>query len=136
VTQFGDVAIADDDVGIAVQERRQQPRNLVRRVLIVGIRIDDEVGTGFQRRVDPRHECRGETLVASQPHDVIGAAPPCHLRRPVARSIVHHEDFDDVDSSDDAREIGERRGQRRRLVETRDLDDELCHRARNTSIRR
>src|SRR5262249_33494542 len=48
--------------------------------------------------------------------------------RPIARSVVDDEDFDDVDAGDGPRKIRQRRRQRVGLVEARNLDDELFQR--------
>ena len=44
VLDVADVAVADDDVGLAREQRRDQPRDVAAGVLIVGVGVDDEVG--------------------------------------------------------------------------------------------
>jgi hypothetical protein len=124
---IGDVAVADADIGLAVQQRRQQLRDVGGGVLVVGVGVDDEIGAGLERGVDAGGESGGEPLVATQPDDVIDAAGTRHVRRPVARPVVDDQHLDDVDAGNRLGQIGERRRQRLRLVQARDLDDELLH---------
>ena len=108
-----------------LQQRREQLRDLVARVLVVGVGVDDEVGAALERGVDAGRERRRQPLVAAQPDDVIDAARARDVRRAVARPVVDDQDLDDVDAGDRSRQIGERRRQRLRLVEARDLDDQF-----------
>ncbi len=95
-----DVAVADDDVGLALEQGLEQRRNLVPGVLIVGVGVDDEVGAAFERGVDAGGERRRQALVAAQPDDVIDAGRARDIGRAVARSVVDDQDFDDVDARD------------------------------------
>ena len=55
------------------------------------------------------------------------AAGARDVRRAVARPVVDDQDLDDVDAGNALRQVRERRRQRLRLVEARNLDDELFH---------
>ena len=78
--------------------------------------------------VDAGHECRREPFVPPQPHHMFDAAAAGDIRRPVARSVVYDEDFDDVDARNGSWQVGDGRRQRFGLAEARpDLDDELLH---------
>ena len=103
-------------------------RDLVPGVLIVGVGVDDEVGAALERGVDAGGERRRQPLVPAQPDDVIDAGRARDIGRAVARSVVDDQDFDDVDARDGSRQFRQRRRQRVRLVEARDLDDELRQR--------
>ena len=52
------LAVADDEVGVAAQDRRHQLRDVGRVVLVVGVGVDDHVGAQLQRRVEPCLERR------------------------------------------------------------------------------
>ena len=75
----------------------------------------------------PGHEAGSEPLVPPEAHDVIDAVGARHLGRPVGRSVVDDEHLDPVDARDLPGQVGQRRGQRLRLVQARDLDDQLLH---------
>jgi hypothetical protein len=122
-----DVAIADADVGLAGDQRLQQLLDVAARILIVGVGVDDVVGAEFDGGVDARHERRGEAFVAAEADDVMHAVRARHVRRAVARPVVDHQDFDDVDSGDGRRQIAQRVRQRERFVQARDLDDQFGH---------
>ncbi len=94
-------------------------------VLIVGVRVDDDVGAGFEAGVDARDERRGQTLLSPEPHDVVDAKPPGDLGRAVVRSVVNDQPFDRVDARHGRRQVRQRLRKRRRLVQTGDLDDQL-----------
>ena len=79
--------------------------------------------------VQARLEAGGEALVVRQLHDVVDAVGARDLDRPVGGAVVDDEPLDGVEAGDLAREIGQRRRQRRLLVEAGDLDDELHARA-------
>ena len=96
-----------------------------RRVLVVGVRVDDDVGAELQARVEARLEAGGKALVVRQLDDVVDAVLARHLDRAVGRAVVDDEPLDDVEARDLAREVGERRRERLLLVEAGDLDDEL-----------
>ena len=97
-------------------------------VLIVGVGVDDEVGALLDGGVDAGDERRREPLVAAHADDVIHAAGARDVGGAVAGAVIDDERFDDVDPGHGLRQIGERRRQRLRLVQARDLDDELLQR--------
>ncbi len=77
----------------------------------------------------------GETPVRAVRHHVVDAELAGHLDRAVGAAVVDDEPLDDVDPRQLARQVGERRRQRRLLVEARDLDHEL-HLDRSLRLRR
>ena len=102
-----DVAVADDDVGLAAKKRRDERRNVLADVLIVAVGIDDEVGAELQAGVDARHERGREPARPPKRHDVIHAQRPRHFRRLVSRPIVDDEHLDDVDAGNASRKVAQ-----------------------------
>ena len=120
-----DLAVADDHVGVAVEDGRDELADVPTVVLVVGVGVDDHVGAELQARVQAGLEARGEALVVGEADDVVDAQLARHLDRAVGRAVVDHEPLHLVDAGKLARQVGERRRQRQLLVEARDLDDQL-----------
>ena len=100
-----------------------------RRVLVVGVGVDDHVGAELQRGVDARLEAGREALVVGQPDEVVDAVRARDRDRLVGRAVVDDQPLDDVEAVDLARQLGERQRKLLCLVEAGDLDDQL-HRLR------
>ena len=126
------LAVADDHVGLAGEDRRDQLRDVGAHVLVVGVGVDDDVGAELQAGVEPRLETRREPLVVGQPDDVLDAAFARHRDRAIGRAVVDHEQLDRVESGEGARQVGDRRRQRLFLVQAGDLDDQLQGGAQST----
>ena len=124
-----DLAVADDHVGLAGEDRRDQLRDVGARVLVVGVGVDDDVGAELQAGVEPGLEAGREPLVVGQPDDVLDPAFARHLDRAIGRAVVDHEQLDRVEAVEGARQVGDRRRQRLFLVQAGDLDDQLQRRA-------
>ncbi len=124
----GGAAVADDDVGAAVEDRRDDPGDILSDILTVGVGVDDDVGARRERGIDARAECGGETAVGAVAYDMVHAPHARDLCRIVGAAVVDDEDFDRVDTVDLAGQGRERRGEVFGLVQTGNLDDEL-HRA-------
>jgi hypothetical protein len=125
VAHVADAAVPDHHVGLASENRRDQARDLLAGVLVVGVGVDDDVGAETQAGVEPGHEAVREPLPAREAHDVIGTVLARHLRGAVRGAVVDDEHLDPLDSGHLARDPRERLGERRLLVEARDLDDQL-----------
>ena len=119
------LAVADHHVGPVLENRRDQLRDVVGAVLVVGVGVDDHVGAELQRGVEAGLERDGEALVLREAHDVVDAVGAGDLDGAVGRSVVDDQPLDLVEPVDLARELGERHRQRRLLVEAGDLDDQL-----------
>jgi hypothetical protein len=119
------LAVADDHVGRARDDRGDQQRDVQRGVLVVGVRVDDDVGAELQARVEARLEARGQALVVRQADDVVDAGRPGHRDGRVRGAVVDDEPLDHVEARDLARQVGERAGELLLLVPAGDLDDEL-----------
>jgi hypothetical protein len=104
------LAVADHHVGVAGEDRAHQLGDVAAEVLVVGVRVDDDVGAQLQRRVEPRLERGGQAPVVGEPHHVLDAVLARHLDRPVAGTVVDHQPLDLIDALDLARQIGQRGG--------------------------
>lgn len=118
-------AVADDDVGAAVEDRLDQARDIGALVLIVAVGIDDDVGAEPQAGVEPDAEGARQALVVLVDENMIDAKLPRHLDRAVRRSIADDEDFHVIDAVDLARNIRHRRRQRLLFVVTGNLNNQL-----------
>ena len=74
VLDLGDLAVADDHVGLAGEDRRDQLGDVGAAVLVVGVGVDDDVGAELEAGVEAGLEAGGEALVVGQPDDVLDAA--------------------------------------------------------------
>jgi hypothetical protein len=119
------VAVADDHVGPPGHDRRHQRGDGVRRVLVVGVGVDDHVGAQLQGGVEAGLERGGQALVVRQLHDVVDAMGPGHLDGAVGRPVVDDEPLDPVDARHAAGQVGQGGGKLILFVEARELDDEL-----------
>ena len=103
-----DLAVADDHVGLAGEDRRDELRDVAAVVLVVGVGVDDHVGAELERRVDPGLEAGRQALVVRQLDDVVDAVRARDLDRAVGGAVVDHEPLDGVEARDLARQVGER----------------------------
>ena len=76
------------------EQRRDQERDVLPGVLVVGVRVDDDVGAGAQTGVDARHEGRGQPLAAPESDDVLDPVRARDRRRVIARAVIDHERLD------------------------------------------
>ena len=120
-----DPAVADDHVGLAGEDRRDELDDVGAAVLVVGIGVDDDVGAELERGVEARLEGRREALVVGQPDDVVDALLAGDVDGAVGRAVVDDQQLDRVEALDLARQIADRRRQGGLLVEAGDLDDQL-----------
>ena len=94
-------------------------------ILVVGVRVHDDVGSQAQRGFDAGHEGRREPAVLREAHDVVNAQLRGFLACAVGAPVVDDEHFDHVDAVDPAGQIRDGGPEVVTLVEARDLDDEL-----------
>ena len=95
-----DLAVADDHVGLAGEDRRHQLRDVGAAVLVVGVGVDDDVGAELQAGVEAGLEAGGEALVVGQPDDVLDPVLAGDLDRAVGRAVVDDQQLDLVDAVD------------------------------------
>ncbi len=86
-------------------------RDLVTGILVVGVGIDDDVGPQLQRRVDARGEGARQSLVGSEPDDVLNAQLPGNAARLVRRAVIDDQHFYLIYTGDALRHPGERHRQ-------------------------
>jgi hypothetical protein len=86
VPEAADVAIADADVGLAAQQRRDERRNVLAGVLIVGVGVDDDVGPRLEAGVDARLKgrTRWSTPLARATSDVPSRDPSSTISTSIA----------------------------------------------------
>jgi hypothetical protein len=121
----GDAAVADDDVGAALQDRLDKRGDVAAVILVIGVGVDDDVGALGQRPVEPRAEGRGKPAVGPVLDDVADAEAGGNLGGGVAAAVVDDQIFDLVDAFDRLRLGGDGRRQMIAFVEARNLDDQL-----------
>ena len=119
------LTVADDHVGMALQDRADQVGDARGRVLVVCIGVDDDVGTELEAGVESGLEAGGQALVLGELDDVIDAVGDGDVDRRVGRAVIDDQPLDGVETGDLAREVSERGGELLLLVEAGDLDDEL-----------
>ena len=84
--QVADVAIADDDVRVAGEERRDEAGDVAAGVLVVRVGVDDDVGAVAEAGVDAGGERRREPFPAAEADDVMDAVRARDLGRLVRRT--------------------------------------------------
>ena len=101
-----DLAVADDHVGAALDDRRDELGDVAAVVLVVGVGVDDDVGAELQARVQAGLEAGGQALVVRQPHDVVDSVGARHRDRPSVEpsSMTSHSTV--VEAGNLARKVG------------------------------
>src|SRR5688572_9063103 len=119
------LAVADDHVGAAGEDRTDQLDHVGAVVLVVGVGVDDHVGAELQGGVQAGLEAGGQPLVVRQPDDVVDAVLARDLDRAVGGAVVDDQPLDGVEAGDLAGEVAQGDGEGLLLVQARDLDDQL-----------
>ena len=89
-----DRALPDHHVRLAVQDGTDQRSDVLAPVLIVRVRIDDDVRPASEAAVQTGHEALCQALVLFEVHHMVDAPFPCHLDRVVVAAVVDDEIFD------------------------------------------
>ena len=92
------LAVADDHVGAAVEDRRDELGDVAAVVLVVGVGVDDDVGAELEAGVEARLEAGGQPLVVRQLDDVVDAVGAGDLDRAVGRAVVDDQPLDGVEA--------------------------------------
>src|SRR5438876_11993641 len=94
VLDLADGADADDEIRLLIQDRADQLFDVGRVVLIVRIRIDDDVGAFGEGTVYARLKCRGQTAVYRMSNDVIRTGRLRDLRGPIGAAVIDDQILD------------------------------------------
>ena len=89
-----DLAVADDHVGLAGEDRRDQLGDVGAAVLVVGVGVDDDVGAELEAGVEPGLEAGRQALVVGQADDVLDPVLAGDLDRAVGRAVVDDQQLD------------------------------------------
>jgi hypothetical protein len=101
------LSIPDHQIGASAQDGFDESRDLVARVLVIGVGINEDISPEGKRLIDPRHERDGEPLVFTESKDVLDAEFPCDAGGLVRAPVVDHEHLDAVDPRNLSREPGQ-----------------------------
>jgi hypothetical protein len=118
---------ADDVVRRPVEDRRHELRDVGRTVLVVRVRVHDDVGAEAQAGVHAGHEDLRQSAVALHANDVVDTVGARDLHGPVGAAVVDDQPLDHVHALEPTRKLRQSDGERLLFVEARDLDDELDH---------
>ena len=88
-----DLAVADDHLGVAIEDRRHQDRDVARVVLAIGIGVDDDICATLEGRIDPGREGHRQASVNREPNHP-GARLAGHLGGLVAGAVIDDQDLD------------------------------------------
>ena len=124
----GHLAVAHDHVGAAFEDRAHERRDVGGAVLVVGVRVDDDVRAELQGGVDARLEARREALVVGQADEVVDAVLTGDRDGLIRRAVVDDQPLDAVEAVHLAGKVGQRLRELICLVEAGDLNDELHRR--------
>ena len=136
-------AVADHHLRLAGENGLHEAHDIFPTVLVVRVRVDDDVGPELEGGIEAGLEGPREAAVHGKPQQVGRARHARDFRRSVLGAVVDDQRLDRVESHDGARQRGERLAEMPLLVEARNLDDELrhpaggCHAlARRVNVRR
>ena len=93
-----DGTASDHNVGFVVQDRLDKFCDISAEILIVPVRIYQNIGAVCQRVLRAALECSGQTSVRSQGDDMAYPKRTCDLYRLVGGSVIHDHDFDRINS--------------------------------------
>ena len=117
--------IPNDHVGALVENGLYERGNIAAVILVVAIRVDDDIRAEFEAGVKAHLEGMPQAAIFGERDDVIHAEFPRHFSRAIIRPVVNDQDLDFVNAGDRTRNILDRRGQGFFFVEAGNLDDEF-----------
>lgn len=97
VVEGVDLAVADDDIGLPVEDGPEELRDLSSVVLEVGVGVDDDIRPEFYGGIQAVPEGLCEPEVPLVGDDVVGAGVQCGFHRVVGRAVIDDEYLDPVD---------------------------------------
>ena len=119
------LAIADDDIRGAFENRRDEFRNICADILVVTVRVDDDIRSKLEAGIDTVTETASQSDVALVADDVVDADLTGYFNRAVGAAVIDDEDFHLVDPGNLPWDVRNCFGKRVLLVITGDLDDQL-----------
>jgi hypothetical protein len=84
-------AVAHDDVGLAAHDRRDQPRDVLTTILVICVRVDNDIRAGRNSRFQSGLERSGQPAVARVADDVVDAQAPRDFDGFVPAAVVNDE---------------------------------------------
>ncbi len=120
-----DRAGSDDDIGIAFQDGLDESRDVVCAILVVGIRIDDDVSAVLESSLDACSEGARKSLVRSVRNDDVRAVLARDLGGAIGRPVVDDQNLDGTDAGNFSWKSVDGDAEGSCLVEAGDLDYEF-----------
>jgi hypothetical protein len=115
------LAIGDDDLRLAPQNRLHQVADALLRVLVVTVGVDHDVGAELQRALHAVVEGAAQSAVTGMPDEVGHAVGLGHLDGAIGGTVVDDQHDDLRDPGDLLGDGGEHHAQGVLFVETGDL---------------
>lgn len=119
------LAVADDDIGSFVEDRLDELRDILAVVLVVPIRVDDDIGSEHQAAVEASSERVSQAPVSSEADNMVDTTFLGDFDSSIGAAIIDDQDLDLIDARYLPRYITDRCGERVLFVEARDLNDDL-----------
>jgi hypothetical protein len=107
--------------------------NIRRAILIVCIRVDDDVGAMLQAGSKARHESSGEALVRFVPHNVFDSVFERNTNGIVVAAVIHYQPFHAVKTWHASWKLRQSDREGTGLIVTGDLNDQFRHTLIQTS---
>ena len=115
----------DDDVRASRKDRRDERGDVGCAVLVVRVRVHNDVRAELKGGLQARHVRARQSLVPFEADDVIHAAAARHFHRIVRAPVVDNKPFHLIKSLHDARQLRQRNRESGAFVIAGNLDDEL-----------
>lgn len=122
---FDDGSVAYDDVGLIFEDGDDEFCDIGAAVLVIGVGIDEDVGSAGEGGLDAGGEGGGEAAIAAEGDDVLDAEAAGDFDGVVGGAIVDDLDFDGIDAWDGFGEVRNGFGEGFLFVEAGNLDDEF-----------
>jgi len=121
VNIFARLTISYDQIGRPIKNRSYQILDISAWVLMIGVRIHDNIRAQRQRGIDASHESLCQPAVVAMTNDIVGAALKRDLDCVVVGAIINNQNTDIRYSRKRFRNVGNGFVQYLRFVITGDL---------------
>ena len=118
---------ADHDRRFTLQDWFDEFRNVLGAILIVRVRVHDDIRACAQRRIQSSRESARQPAMRAEFHDVIDAIFPRDGDREIFTPVVDDEPLDFLETRDRTRQCLQGDGEGPFLIKAGDLDDEFLH---------